>query len=131
EDRDHHRAPERGAVPVRQRFGAAGARALAGVLREQPRHRPGDGPARREGRRALGARGVKRPACYRWPAEDAMDRTLIAGTTILVGTGADPFPGDVLGEGPRVLAAQRGGGLPGGGARVVGGAGAAMMPGLA
>ena len=37
-----------------------------------------------------------------------MDRTLIANTTILDGSGAAPFPGDVLVEGQRIAAVQRG-----------------------
>ena len=59
-----------------------------------------------------------------------MDRTLIANTTILDGSGQPPFPGDVLVEGARIVAVQRGGGLPRDGARVVDGAGATLMPGL-
>src|SRR6202795_2721847 len=59
-----------------------------------------------------------------------MDKTLIANTTILDGSGAAPFPGDVLVEGPRIAAVQRGGGLPRGGAPVIAGAGATLMPGL-
>src|SRR6266852_3961807 len=48
-----------------------------------------------------------------------MDRTLIANTAVLDGSGAVPFPGDV-----------RGGGLPRGDARVIDGVGATLMPGL-
>jgi imidazolonepropionase-like amidohydrolase len=59
-----------------------------------------------------------------------MDRTLIAGTTIFDGSGAAPFTGDVLVEGQRIAAVQRGGGLPRGDARVIDGAGATLMPGL-
>jgi imidazolonepropionase-like amidohydrolase len=59
-----------------------------------------------------------------------MDRTLIAGTTIFDGSGAAPFAGDVLVEGQRIVAVQRGGGLPRGDARVIDGAGATLMPGL-
>ena len=59
-----------------------------------------------------------------------MDRTLIANTTILDGSGATPFSGDVLVEGQRIVAVQRGGGLPRGDARVIDGAGATLMPGL-
>ena len=59
-----------------------------------------------------------------------MDRTLIANATILDGSGAAPFLGDVLVEGQRIVAVQRGGGLPRGDARVVDGAGATLMPGL-
>jgi imidazolonepropionase-like amidohydrolase len=59
-----------------------------------------------------------------------MDRTLIAGTTIFDGSGAAPFAGDVLVEGRRIVAVQRGGGLPHGDARVIDGAGATLMPGL-
>src|SRR5256712_3031497 len=59
-----------------------------------------------------------------------MDRTLIANTSILDGSGAVPFSGDVLVEGQRIVAVQRGGGLPRGDARVVDGAGATLMPGL-
>jgi imidazolonepropionase-like amidohydrolase len=59
-----------------------------------------------------------------------MDRTLIAGATILDGTGAAPYPGDVLVEGERIAAVQRGGRLPRDGARVLDGAGATVMPGL-
>jgi len=59
-----------------------------------------------------------------------MDRTLVTGTTILDGSGAAPFAGDVLIEGERIAAVQRGGGLPRGDARVIDGAGATLMPGL-
>jgi imidazolonepropionase-like amidohydrolase len=59
-----------------------------------------------------------------------MDRTLIANTTILDGSGSQPFAGDVLVEGRRIAAVQRGGGLPHGDARVIDGAGATLMPGL-
>jgi imidazolonepropionase-like amidohydrolase len=59
-----------------------------------------------------------------------MDRTLIAGTTIFDGSGAAPFTGDVLVEGQRIVAVQRGGGLSRGDARVIDGAGATLMPGL-
>ena len=59
-----------------------------------------------------------------------MDRTLIAGTTIFDGSGAAPFTGDVLVEGQRIAAVQRGGGLPRGDARVIDSAGATLMPGL-
>jgi imidazolonepropionase-like amidohydrolase len=59
-----------------------------------------------------------------------MERTLIAGTSILDGSGAEPFPGDVLVEGRRIAAVRRGGGLPRDGARVIDGAGATLMPGL-
>ena len=59
-----------------------------------------------------------------------MERTLIANATILDGSGADPFPGDVLVEGQRIAAVKRGGGLPHGDARVIDGAGATLMPGL-
>jgi len=38
-----------------------------------------------------------------------MDGTLIANTTILDGSGAAPFPGDVLVEGQRIVAVRRGG----------------------
>jgi imidazolonepropionase-like amidohydrolase len=59
-----------------------------------------------------------------------MDRTLIVDTTILDGSGAAPFPGDVLVEGQRIVAVERGGGLPREGARVLDGAGLTLMPGL-
>ena len=59
-----------------------------------------------------------------------MDGTLITNTTILDGSGAAPFLGDVLVEGQRIVAVQRGGGLPRGDARVIDGAGATLMPGL-
>jgi imidazolonepropionase-like amidohydrolase len=59
-----------------------------------------------------------------------MDKTLIANTSILDGSGAAPFPGDVLVEGQRIVAVQRGGRLARGDARVVDGAGATLMPGL-
>jgi imidazolonepropionase-like amidohydrolase len=62
--------------------------------------------------------------------ENAMDRTLIADATIFDGSGAAPFSGDVLVEGQRVTAVQRGGGLPRAGVRVIDGAGATLMPGL-
>jgi imidazolonepropionase-like amidohydrolase len=59
-----------------------------------------------------------------------MDRTLIANTMILDGSGAAPFPGDVLVGGRRIVAVERGGGLPRGDARVIDGTGATLMPGL-
>ena len=59
-----------------------------------------------------------------------MAKTLIANTSILDGSGAAPFAGDVLVDGPRILAVQRGGGLPRDDARVIDGAGATCMPGL-
>ena len=59
-----------------------------------------------------------------------MDRTLIANTAIFDGSGAAPFSGDVLVEGQRIAAVQKGGGLPRDGARVIDGAGATLMPGL-
>jgi imidazolonepropionase-like amidohydrolase len=59
-----------------------------------------------------------------------MSRTLIVNSTILDGSGAMPFPGDVLVEGPRIVAVQPGGGLPRAEARVIDGAGATLMPGL-
>jgi len=59
-----------------------------------------------------------------------MDRTLIANATILDGSGSQPFAGDVLVEGQRIVAVQRGGGVPRGDARVIDGAGATLMPGL-
>jgi imidazolonepropionase-like amidohydrolase len=59
-----------------------------------------------------------------------MDRTLITGSTIFDGSGAAPYVGDVLVEGQRIAAVQRGGGLPRGDARVIDGAGATLMPGL-
>jgi imidazolonepropionase-like amidohydrolase len=59
-----------------------------------------------------------------------MDRTLIASTMIFDASGAAPFAGDVLVEGQRIVAVQRGGGLPRAGARLVDGAGATLMPGL-
>ena len=59
-----------------------------------------------------------------------MDRTLITGATIFDGSGAAPFAGEVLVEGQRIAAVQRGGGLPRGDARVIDGAGATLMPGL-
>ena len=59
-----------------------------------------------------------------------MDRTLIANATIFDGSGAAPFSGDVLVDGQRVTAVQRGGGLSRAGARVIDGTGATLMPGL-
>jgi imidazolonepropionase-like amidohydrolase len=59
-----------------------------------------------------------------------MNRTLIAGATILDGSGTAPFPGDVLVEGQRIIAVERGGGLSRGDARVVEGTGCTLMPGL-
>src|SRR5262245_26385089 len=53
-----------------------------------------------------------------------MGRTLITGSTIFDGSGAASFVGDVLVEGSRIAAIQRGGG------RVIDGAGATLMPGL-
>jgi imidazolonepropionase-like amidohydrolase len=59
-----------------------------------------------------------------------MDGMLFANASILDGSGGPPFPGDVLVEGSRIAAVQRGGGLPREGARVIDGAGATLMPGL-
>ena len=59
-----------------------------------------------------------------------MDGTLIVNATILDGSGAAPFPGDVRVEGQRIVAVQRGGGLPRGSARVIDATGATLMPGL-
>jgi imidazolonepropionase-like amidohydrolase len=59
-----------------------------------------------------------------------MDKTLIVNTTILDGSRSPPFAGDVLVEGQRIVAVQRGEGLPRGDARVIDGAGATLMPGL-
>src|SRR5260370_478467 len=59
-----------------------------------------------------------------------MTGTLIANTMILDGSGAPPFPGDVLVEGRRIVTVQGGGGLPRGSARVIDGAGSTLMPGL-
>ena len=57
-----------------------------------------------------------------------MDRKLIANPSIFDGSGAMSFLGDVLVEGSRIVAVQRGGGLPRGDARVIDGAGATLMP---
>src|SRR5262249_41078663 len=62
--------------------------------------------------------------------EGMMDRTLIANATVFDGSGAAPFPADVLIEGQRIAAVQRGGGLPRHDARVIDGAGSTLMPGL-
>jgi imidazolonepropionase-like amidohydrolase len=59
-----------------------------------------------------------------------MDRTLFANATIFDGSGTSPYAGDVLVEGPRIVAVRRGGGLPRDGARVIDGTGATLMPGL-
>ena len=59
-----------------------------------------------------------------------MDRTLFTNTSILDGSGAAPYAGDVLVDGARIAAVQRGGGLRAGDARVIDGAGATLMPGL-
>ena len=59
-----------------------------------------------------------------------MNRTLIANATILDGSGDPPFSGDVLVEGPRIAAVERGGGLRRVDARVIDGTGATLMPGL-
>ena len=59
-----------------------------------------------------------------------MDKTLIVNAMIFDGSGAPPFAGDVLVEGPRIAAVKVGGGLPRDGARVIDGAGATLMPGL-
>jgi imidazolonepropionase-like amidohydrolase len=59
-----------------------------------------------------------------------MDRTLFTNTSILDGSGAAPYAGDVLVEGARIVTVQRGGGLRAGDARVIDGAGATLMPGL-
>src|SRR5262245_30573358 len=77
------------------------------------------------------AGGAPPPTVLSWPRrEGAMDRTLITGSTIFDGSGAAPYVGDVLVEGPRIAAVQRGDGLPRGDARVIDGAGATLMPGL-
>jgi imidazolonepropionase-like amidohydrolase len=59
-----------------------------------------------------------------------MNRTLFANTTILDGSGAAPYAGDVLVEGARIATVRRGGGLRVDDARVIDGAGATLMPGL-
>jgi imidazolonepropionase-like amidohydrolase len=59
-----------------------------------------------------------------------MERTLIVNAMIFDGSGAAPFSGDVLVEGQRIASVRMGGGLPRGGARVIDGAGATLMPGL-
>ncbi len=59
-----------------------------------------------------------------------MDRTLFANVSIFDGSGAVPYPSDVMVEGQRIAAVQPGGGLPREGARVLDGAGATLMPGL-
>jgi imidazolonepropionase-like amidohydrolase len=59
-----------------------------------------------------------------------MDRTVFVNATIFDGSGAAPFAADVLVEGRRIAAVQRGGGLPRGDARVIDGRGATLMPGL-
>jgi imidazolonepropionase-like amidohydrolase len=59
------------------------------------------------------------------------ERTLIAGAVIFDGTGSPPFPGDVLVEGDRIAAVQRGGtALPCADARTIDGRGRTLMPGL-
>src|SRR5262249_24096117 len=70
-------------------------------------------------------------ACYRGGSRrNPMDRILIANASIFDGSGAAPFSGDVLVEGQRIAAVERGGGLPRNGVRVIDGAGATLMPGL-
>ena len=61
-----------------------------------------------------------------------MQPTLISNVSIFDGTGAPPFPGQVLIEGNRVKAVARGGEqrIAGAGAAVVDGEGATLMPGL-
>src|SRR4029450_12832432 len=87
----------------------------------------GDGPVVT---RVVGAILPPRSVLSLAPREDAMDRTLIANASIFDGSGATPYPGDVMVEGPRLAAGQPGGGLPRDGARVLDGAGATLMPGL-
>src|SRR5258706_6798834 len=108
------------AIPCtcRSRWIWESSRRSSRVSRRGPRTPPG----RRESRVA--------PVLWLGRAEDKMDRTPIANTTILDGSGAAPFPGDVLVEGQRIVAVQRGGGLPRGEARVIDGAGGTLMPGL-
>src|SRR4029453_3086823 len=59
-----------------------------------------------------------------------MDRTLFPNTSILDGSGAAPYAGDVLVEGARIVTVQLGGGLGAGDARVIDGAAAPPMPAL-
>jgi imidazolonepropionase-like amidohydrolase len=60
-----------------------------------------------------------------------MARTLFANVTVLDGSGAEPFPGQVLVEGNRIKAVARAGeALSADGAERVDGGGATLMPGL-
>ena len=59
-----------------------------------------------------------------------MDRTLIANTTIFDGSGAKPFAGDVLIEGRRIAAVQRGAACPAMTRASSTARGATLMPGL-
>lgn len=60
-----------------------------------------------------------------------MARTLFTNVTVLDGSGAEPFPGQVLVEGNRIKTVARGGeSLPSDGAERVDGGGATLMPGL-
>ena len=60
-----------------------------------------------------------------------MTRTLFTDITILDCTGAEPYPGEVLIEGPRIAAVSRGTDrLPRENADVIDGGGATLMPGL-
>lgn len=60
-----------------------------------------------------------------------MSRTLFTDVLILDGTGAEPFPGEVLVEAARIVAVSRDGQpLPRDGADVIDGGGATLMPGL-
>src|SRR4030095_2215813 len=106
--------------------------------REQHHHQVPGARGSREVRHRRARRGVpgSRPigalprAIVEAAQEGTMNRTLITNTTILDGSGAAPFPGDVRVEGQRIAAVQRGGGLPRHDARVIDGAGATLMPGL-
>jgi N-acyl-D-aspartate/D-glutamate deacylase len=54
---------------------------------------------------------------------------LFKNTSIFDGSGADPFPGDVLVRDNRIVAVSRAGATAAPGATVVDGAGATLMPG--
>src|SRR5437870_246980 len=65
------------------------------------------------------------------PREDSMARTLFTNVSIIDGSGAEPFSGEVLVEGNRIKSVARGRGtVAAEGAERIDGGGATLMPGL-
>src|SRR5207244_968057 len=63
--------------------------------------------------------------------EDSMPRTLFTNVSIIDGSGAEPFAGEVLVDGNRIKSVARGrGAVAAEGAERVDGGGATLMPGL-